>query len=181
MDARRAVQPVRRVRVHRPDPPRSLWISSHRVGLRPVRPRVPRSGDDRGCVLEVLRRYLPAAGQRLSRPPDRCPHDPGRAVAIRRRPDRCNLCGASAFTVLTHRDRYGFPVTASACDRCGLVFLDPVMTAAAYSRFYAGTYRPLVSAYHGRLIDAHTIQGEQWQYAADLIGATCAARPRSPS
>src|SRR5687767_14679380 len=95
--------------------------------------------------------------------------------------ERCNLCGASAFTVLTHRDRYGFPVTASACDRCGLVFLDPVMTAAAYSRFYAGTYRPLVSAYHGRLIDAHTIQGEQWQYAADLIGATCAARPRSPS
>ena len=81
--------------------------------------------------------------------------------------ERCNLCGASAFTVLTHRDRYRFPVTASACDRCGLVFLDPVMSAAAYSRFYAGTYRPLVSAYHGRLIDAHTIQGEQGEYAAD--------------
>ena len=81
--------------------------------------------------------------------------------------ERCNLCGASAFTVLTHRDRYGFPATASACDRCGLVFLDPVMTATAYSRFYNGTYRPLVSAYHGRLIDARTIQGEQREYAAD--------------
>lgn len=81
--------------------------------------------------------------------------------------ERCNLCGASAFTVLTHRDRYGFPATASACDRCGLVFLDPVMTATSYSRFYNGTYRPLVSAYHGRLIDARTIQGEQREYAAD--------------
>jgi SAM-dependent methyltransferase len=85
----------------------------------------------------------------------------------RTRVERCNLCGAAAFTVLTHRDRYGFPATAAACQRCGLVFLDPVMTGVAYSRFYAGTYRPLVSAYHGRLIDARTIQGEQREYAVD--------------
>jgi SAM-dependent methyltransferase len=85
----------------------------------------------------------------------------------RRRVERCNLCGGSAFTVITHRDRYGYPAPASACGRCGLVFLDPVMSAAAYSRFYSGTYRPLVSAYHGRLIDARTIQGEQREYATD--------------
>jgi SAM-dependent methyltransferase len=85
----------------------------------------------------------------------------------RSRVARCNLCGHSAFTVLTHRDRYGFAATASACDRCGLVFLDPVMSARAYGRFYAGTYRPLVSAYHGRLIDARTIQDEQREYAVD--------------
>jgi 2-polyprenyl-3-methyl-5-hydroxy-6-metoxy-1,4-benzoquinol methylase len=85
----------------------------------------------------------------------------------RARVERCNLCDGDVFTVLTHRDRYGFPATASACDRCGLVFLDPVMSARAYSRFYAGTYRPLVSAYHGRLIDARTIQDEQREYARD--------------
>jgi SAM-dependent methyltransferase len=85
----------------------------------------------------------------------------------RSRVERCNLCGHLGLTVLTHRDRYGFPATASACDRCGLVFLDPVMSARAYGRFYAGIYRPLVSAYHGRLIDARTIQDEQRQYAAD--------------
>ena len=85
----------------------------------------------------------------------------------RARVERCNLCGHSAFTVLTHRDRYGFAAAASACDRCGLVFLDPVMSARAYGRFYAGTYRPLVSAYHGRLIDARTIQDEQREYAVD--------------
>jgi SAM-dependent methyltransferase len=41
------------------------------------------------------------------------------------------------------------------------------MTRDAYAAFYARTYRPLVSAFHGRLIDASTIQGEQREYAAD--------------
>ena len=84
----------------------------------------------------------------------------------------CNLCGHGAFVVLTHRDRYGYPAQAHACARCGLVFLNPRMTAAAYGRFYDGVYRPLVSAFHGRLIDAHTIQAEQSEYAverADLL------------
>ena len=81
--------------------------------------------------------------------------------------ERCNLCGCDALVVLTHRDRYGFAASACGCSRCGLVFLDPVMTAEAYGRFYSGTYRPLVSAYHGRLIDARTIQQEQREYAVE--------------
>ena len=79
----------------------------------------------------------------------------------------CNLCGASQFVVLTHRDRYGFPAQAHACHRCGLVFLNPRMTAEAYGHFYDGVYRPLVSAFHGRLIDARTIQAEQRDYATE--------------
>lgn len=79
----------------------------------------------------------------------------------------CNLCGAATFVVLNRRDRYGYPAQASACRRCGLVFLNPRMTAQAYGRFYDGIYRPLVSAYHGRLIDAQTVQDEQREYAAD--------------
>ena len=89
------------------------------------------------------------------------------AAQPKARVERCNLCGESAFVVLTHRDRYGYPATASGCMRCGLVFLDPVMTAEAYGRFYGGTYRPLVSAFHGRLIDARTIQQEQREYAIE--------------
>jgi SAM-dependent methyltransferase len=84
--------------------------------------------------------------------------------------DACNLCGTSRFTVLTHRDRYGYPAEAHACARCGLVFLNPRMTAEAYGRFYDGVYRPLVSAFHGRLIDARTIQGEQREYAEERAG-----------
>lgn len=80
---------------------------------------------------------------------------------------RCNLCGADAFVVLTHRDRYGFDAEAHACERCGLVFLNPRLTAEAYGRFYQSVYRPLVSAFHGRLIDARTIQDEQRVYAAE--------------
>jgi 2-polyprenyl-3-methyl-5-hydroxy-6-metoxy-1,4-benzoquinol methylase len=41
------------------------------------------------------------------------------------------------------------------------------MTAEAYGRFYDGIYRPLVSAFHGRLIDARTIQAEQREYAIE--------------
>ncbi len=81
--------------------------------------------------------------------------------------ERCNLCGGSSFVVLTHRDRYRYPAQAHACNDCGLVFLNPVMDAAGYARFYVETYRPLVSAYHGRLIDARTIQDEQRVYAAE--------------
>jgi hypothetical protein len=79
----------------------------------------------------------------------------------------CNLCGGTEFIVLTHRDRYGYPAQADACRHCGLVFLNPRMTADAYGRFYNGVYRPLVSAFHGRLIDARTIQDEQREYARE--------------
>ena len=81
----------------------------------------------------------------------------------------CNLCGAMRFITLTHRDRYGYPAEAAACERCGLAFLNPRMTAAAYGRFYDGIYRPLVSAFHDRLIDARTIQVEQREYAAARV------------
>lgn len=79
----------------------------------------------------------------------------------------CNLCGARDFVILTHRDRYGYNAQAHACRHCGLVFLNPRMTAEAYGRFYDGIYRPLVSAFHGRLIDARTIQDEQREYAVE--------------
>jgi ubiquinone/menaquinone biosynthesis C-methylase UbiE len=88
------------------------------------------------------------------------PHEPVAA---------CNLCGGSSFTVIAHRDRYGFPAAAHACTGCGLVFLNPRLTASAYGRFYETVYRPLVSAFHGRLIDATTIQAEQGEYADERI------------
>jgi SAM-dependent methyltransferase len=87
------------------------------------------------------------------------------AAQPKRRVEGCNLCGSGDLIVLTHRDRYGYPADAAGCRQCGLVFINPVMTPEAYGEFYAGTYRPLVSAYHGRLIDARTIQDEQRVYA----------------
>jgi 2-polyprenyl-3-methyl-5-hydroxy-6-metoxy-1,4-benzoquinol methylase len=80
----------------------------------------------------------------------------------------CNLCGADRFAILTHRDRYGFPAQAMTCTACGLTLLNPRMTAAAYARFYEGVYRPLVSAYHGRLIDARSVKAEQVAYAEEM-------------
>jgi SAM-dependent methyltransferase len=57
-----------------------------------------------------------------------------------------------------------------ACLRCGLVFLSPRLTPAAYARFYAAVYRPLVSAFHGRRIDAETVEADQEPYAERLAG-----------
>ncbi len=82
--------------------------------------------------------------------------------------ERCNLCGWERWTVLTHRDRYGFPAQTVCCDRCGLSTLNPRMTAEAYGEFYRSVYRPLVSALYGRLIDARTIQQEQQAYAEEM-------------
>ena len=80
----------------------------------------------------------------------------------------CNLCGGDEFVTLTHEDRYGFPVSSAVCTDCGLVFLDPHPTAAAYDAFYRDTYRPLVSAFHGRVIDPESVEADQVGYARSL-------------
>ncbi len=81
---------------------------------------------------------------------------------------RCNLCGSERFTVITQRDRYGFPAATVACMDCGLARMNPRMTSGAYAEFYQHVYRPLVSAYHGRTIDATSVQEEQWVYAEEM-------------
>lgn len=84
------------------------------------------------------------------------------------RNEACNLCGADDQVVLTHRDRYGFPAPTVACARCGLAAMNPRMAAHEYSEFYARWYRPLVSAYHGRTIDAVSVQREQQAYSEEM-------------
>ncbi len=95
--------------------------------------------------------------------------------------ERCNLCGSAHKVRASDRDRYGYAVALSVCAHCGLGFLDPRMTPESYGAFYDGTYRPLVSAYHGRRIDAETIQEEQHQYAAQIVEWAAAALPRPPA
>jgi len=95
---------------------------------------------------------------------------------------RCGLCGAEGGRVVTvaRRDRYGYPARMVVCRRCGLGWLSPRMSAAAYADFYAGVYRPLVSAFHDRRIDAATVQAEQRGYAVDLAGFLAPRLPATP-
>jgi len=94
---------------------------------------------------------------------------------------RCNLCGASGHSVeVARRDRYGYPATFLLCGRCGLGYLSPRLSAAGYADFYSRVYRPLVSAYHGRRIDAETVQLEQHAYAHDLAAFLAPLLPSSP-
>jgi 2-polyprenyl-3-methyl-5-hydroxy-6-metoxy-1,4-benzoquinol methylase len=84
----------------------------------------------------------------------------------------CNLCGKRKNWDPDReptKDRYGYNVGVETCRECGLVWLSPRMTAEAYARFYReGFYRRIVSAYHGREINAQTIQPEQLVYAMEL-------------
>lgn len=93
------------------------------------------------------------------------------AGQAKERPPGCNLCGSDEGQVeVCGRDRYGYPAPCLVCGRCGLGYLSPRLTEAGYAHFYASIYRPLVSAYHGRRIDAETVQLDQQGYAADLVG-----------
>lgn len=104
------------------------------------------------------------------------------AAKAKERPVACNLCGVrrGAHT-LAGRDRYGYAATLVACRRCGLACLSPRLTAAGYADFYAAVYRPLVSAYHGRRIDAETVQAEQEDYAAALAAFLAPWLPFAPT
>jgi 2-polyprenyl-3-methyl-5-hydroxy-6-metoxy-1,4-benzoquinol methylase len=93
----------------------------------------------------------------------------------------CNLCGESSLAELSRRDRYGYEASLWMCRRCGLAFLSPRLTAAEYGRFYEDVYRPLVSAYHGRRIDAETVQDDQRGYAAELVEFLRANLPTAPA
>lgn len=98
------------------------------------------------------------------------------------RVDHCNLCGVQGRPVeVARRDRYGFPVTFVVCARCGLGWLSPRLSAAGYARFYASVYRPLVSAYHGRRIDAETVQVNQRAYAGQLADFLIPRLDRPPA
>ena len=92
------------------------------------------------------------------------------AAQPKERVEACNLCGKASYEQFATRDRYGLPVQSVTCLGCGLVFLTPRMTAAAYRDFYRdGDYRALLSEFHGRPVTAETIEADQVGYAERLI------------
>lgn len=115
------------------------------------------------CTIEAIERYADPALSRADRVA---------AVGFDYHPtvhlDSCNLCGASAWRTVATRERCGYPATATACEKCGLVVLNPRMDAAAYSRFYEGPYRKLVSAHRGELVTAESMVEENAAYAEML-------------
>ncbi len=81
----------------------------------------------------------------------------------------CNLCGSTEHVELANRDRYGYPVAMRMCVCCGLGFLAPRLTRNEYEAFYEHVYRPLISAFRARRIDAETLQEAQRSYAHKLL------------
>jgi SAM-dependent methyltransferase len=52
-------------------------------------------------------------------------------------------CGASSPVVLAETDRYAMRCRTNLCSSCGLVYVSPRMTAAAYQSFYEQDYRKI--------------------------------------
>jgi SAM-dependent methyltransferase len=94
----------------------------------------------------------------------------------------CDLCGLSfrgplSYVQVASRDRYGFPAGSAACLNCGLVFQGRPLAPAGLRALYAGPYRALVSAWHGRPINRETLEPEQRAYGRRLRAEILSARP----
>jgi len=61
-------------------------------------------------------------------------------------PTSCDLCGGSAFEVISENDRHGKPLKTGLCQGCGLVMHLPVPSEEEISKYYAQDYR---RDYHG--------------------------------
>lgn len=92
--------------------------------------------------------------------------------------ERCDLCGqpgmgpdfpaGPGFTTVASVDRYGFPIQTERCLACGLEFQGLRLAPAGLRALYSGPYRALVSAWHGREINAQTLEPEQEAYGHRL-------------
>jgi SAM-dependent methyltransferase len=64
---------------------------------------------------------------------------------------RCPGCAGGKdknFREFGYIDRYGYQVSTSWCNQCGLIFINPRMTLEAYNDFYqSGTYRNIIRIY----------------------------------
>lgn len=55
----------------------------------------------------------------------------------------CALCRGKNFDQISEKDRYGLYCSNVICKNCGLVMVNPRMTAASYHEFYNREYRSL--------------------------------------
>lgn len=53
---------------------------------------------------------------------------------------KCECGNSGDFEVLSEKDRYGLPVNTVVCKKCGLVMINPRLTAKSYDMFYESEY-----------------------------------------
>jgi SAM-dependent methyltransferase len=91
----------------------------------------------------------------------------------------CPVCGDTSHCLIECLDRYGLDLCPAMCQRCGMIYARERMTAEGYGEFYSKWYRPLVSAYSGREVDAEYIDKSSSIYAGVVAdaGATFLSSP----
>src|SRR5690606_33179124 len=81
----------------------------------------------------------------------------------------CNICDSQDILIISQTDRYGAPIRAAQCNRCGLVFLVDRLTSQGYSEFYEKIYRPLISVYLDSNVTPQSMLAEQEDYAKGIL------------
>jgi len=71
----------------------------------------------------------------------------------------CNACGSRKGRTLFPQDRHGLGLSTELCLRCGLLYLNPRPTAAAYADFYEHAYESYFPS-RARLISQQNIPTE---------------------
>jgi hypothetical protein len=71
----------------------------------------------------------------------------------------CNACGSRKGRTLFPQDRHGLGLATELCLRCGLMYLNPRPTAAAYADFYEHAYESYFPS-RARLISQQNIPTE---------------------
>lgn len=82
---------------------------------------------------------------------------------------KCNLCSNTHSILISKKDRYGFNVSVHLCLNCGLIYFSPRMKPDGYKLFYRDYYRPLVSSFYKKTIDANSIKDGQKEYSHEII------------
>ncbi|MDT8375298.1 MAG: class I SAM-dependent methyltransferase [Mariprofundaceae bacterium] len=78
----------------------------------------------------------------------------------------CDLCGGSRYTIISHRDRRGLPLTTGLCEGCGLVSHLPVPTEDEVAAYYANDYR---RDYHGENTPSKRRIMRAWNNGARIL------------
>lgn len=86
----------------------------------------------------------------------------------------CPVCGGTSSESLDCPDRYGLDLQPTICTDCGMLYAGERMAPDSYAEFYQRWYRPLVSSYSNRLVDADYIDQSACVYAGVVADAAAA-------
>lgn len=92
--------------------------------------------------------------------------------AINLRPQDCYICRSSDWSVISERNRYGFPYPTAICARCGNVQQSEYYDELTLNSFYGHYYRAIYEKDSTSLFERQVLRGERILSFIQDCGAT---------